>query len=67
MCAENSGLAAQKTINTLVKYVLGYIHINSWHDVIQKVNILVLEINFYSYKYSSILSPQQTENSLAQF
>jgi hypothetical protein len=29
MCAENSGLASQKTINTLVKYVLGYIYINS--------------------------------------
>jgi hypothetical protein len=29
MCAENSGLAVQKTINTLVKYVPGYIYIDS--------------------------------------
>jgi hypothetical protein len=56
MCAENSGLASQKTINTLVKYVLGYIYINSWHDVIQKVNILVLEINSSSLASSKFIS-----------
>lgn len=57
MCAEESGFGAQKTINTLVKYVPGHIHINSWHDVIQEVNILVLEINLYSVIHTQVFFP----------
>jgi hypothetical protein len=55
VCAQNSGLAAQKAINTLAKYESGNIYINCRHNVIQEVNILVLQQVLFSVINSPVL------------